>query len=443
MKCIKLSNVILFGTALLVTLSCTKSNVDTQTATVKQVGVFSESHSAVSGDAQLSVIGSSVVITTNTTNLSEGYEGLQVQVGVSGWIRFEFSPVSAVSLSDYAAGYLNFSIKTTSTKGYFVGIKSSGGSEYWVPLTSSNYTADGKWYAVSIPVNSFVGADFSAITTYFMISNSNATTAGDIIYLDDIYWTDTAVQSKLWNMVWSDEFSGPSIDTGNWGYDTGSGGWGNNELQNYTTTNAVISNSNLVIWCYYLGGDANGSGNYTSSRLLTKGKQSWLYGRFAARMKLDVVGQGGWPAFWLLGTNIDSAGWPLCGEIDIMECGKSGIFNAIGGTLHWGTNWSTDHRYLGADYYLSSGTFADGYHIFEVEWNSSNLTWKVDGFEFYSLNVPTLAIYNAIFQKHFFIILNLAVGGSGTSYTGNQIPDTSKFPKRAYVDWVRVYQLQP
>ena len=129
-----------------------------------------------------------------------------------------------------------------------------------------------------------------------------------------------AAQAQNWSLVWSDEFTQPdgsAPDSTKWGYDVGGTGWGNNELEYYTsrTNNARIEGGQLVIEALQ---ENYGGKNYTSARLLTKGKWSWTFGRIEARIKIPR-GQGLWPAFWTLGTNIDSVKWPTCGEIDIME----------------------------------------------------------------------------------------------------------------------------
>jgi beta-glucanase (GH16 family) len=244
---------------------------------------------------------------------------------------------------------------------------------------------------------------------------------------------DTWTPGAGWTLIWGDEFVGPAIDSTNWGYDLGGGGWGNNELETYTSTNAYIQNGELIISAVR---QANGS--YTSSRLKTQGKRSWKYGKVAARLRLPY-GQGIWPAFWMLGDNISSVGWPKCGETDIMEMigGGENRDDTTYGTIHWDQNNS--HQSVG-----SSGRelpdpqfFYQDYHVFEIEWSSSLIIWKLDGVEFFRTSVDITQFPNREeFHQPFFIILNCAVGGNWPGY-----PDgTTVFPQFMYIDWVRVYQ---
>ena len=238
-----------------------------------------------------------------------------------------------------------------------------------------------------------------------------------------------------WTLVWSDEFTqadGSSPDSSKWTYDTGGGGWGNGELEYYTsrTSNARIEAGNLVIEARqenYLGS------SFTSARLKSQGKASWTYGRIEARIKIPR-GQGIWPAFWMLGTNIPSAGWPTCGEIDIMEnIGKEPTL--VHGTIH-GPGYSGGNGIGGANSLPGSATFADDFHIYAVEWKTNSIKWFVDGLQFFSVNPASLPGGAAwVFTQPQFLLLNVAVGGG---WPGN--PDaTTIFPQRMLVDYVRIY----
>ncbi len=238
-----------------------------------------------------------------------------------------------------------------------------------------------------------------------------------------------------WTLVWSDEFAQPdgsSPDPSKWTYDTGAGGWGNSELEYYTsrTNNARIQNGQLVIEARqesYLGS------SYTSARLKTQAKASWAYGRMEARIQIPR-GQGLWPAFWMLGTNITSAGWPNCGETDIMEnIGREPAL--VHGTVH-GPGYSGSAG-IGAPYSLPGGAaFADDFHVYAVQWTTNEIKWFVDGLQYFSVNparLPTGTMW--VFTRPQFLLLNVAVGGS---WPGN--PDgTTVFPQRMTVDYVRVY----
>jgi beta-glucanase (GH16 family) len=238
-----------------------------------------------------------------------------------------------------------------------------------------------------------------------------------------------------WILVWADEFAqadGAAPDPAKWGYELGGAGWGNQELQYYTsrTNNVRIENGQLVIEALRenYGGRTN-----TSARLLTKGKGSWTYGRFEARIKIPR-GQGIWPAFWMLGTDIDTVGWPTCGEIDIME--NVGFEpSKVHGTIH-GPGYSGG-RGLGGPYSLPGGAaLADDFHTYAVEWSTNQIKWLVDEQQYFSVTPTNLpAGKNWVFNQPQYLLLNLAVGGQWPGY-----PDaTTVFPQRMTVDYVRVY----
>jgi beta-glucanase (GH16 family) len=254
--------------------------------------------------------------------------------------------------------------------------------------------------------------------------------------------SSTPPNSSSWNLVWSDEFDGPNgsaPDSSKWVSETGGGGWGNQELEYYTARpqNAVQQNGNLVITALkekYTGPDGV-KRNYTSARLKTEGKFSQAYGRFEARIKIPR-GQGIWPAFWMLGDDIERVGWPTCGEIDIMEnIGKEP--STVHATIH-GPGYSGD-KGIGDPYALATGQrFADDFHIYAVEWEPTAIRFYVDD-HLYSTRTPadlpkeTKWVYN----HPFFLLLNVAVGGG---WPGN--PDeTSPYPQTMLVDYVRVYSL--
>jgi beta-glucanase (GH16 family) len=241
-------------------------------------------------------------------------------------------------------------------------------------------------------------------------------------------------------MVWSDEFNRPNgspVDSSKWVSETGGGGWGNNELEYYTNRleNAFQQDGNLVIKVLqekYVGrGDV--SRNYTSARLKTQGKFSQAYGRFEARIKIPR-GQGIWPAFWMLGDDIDKPGWPDCGEIDIMEnIGKEP--GLVHGTIH-GPGYSGENG-IGAPYALPGDQhFADDFHVFAVEWEPDVIRFYVDD-HLYETRTPADLPKGTkwVYDHPFFVLLNLAVGGG---WPGN--PDaTTVFPQTMLVDYVRVY----
>jgi beta-glucanase (GH16 family) len=242
-------------------------------------------------------------------------------------------------------------------------------------------------------------------------------------------------QDKKWNLIWEDDFNGASgsgIDASKWVYDVGGHGWGNNEHQYYTsgTNNCYIQNGNLIIEAKKE--DFEGK-PYTSARIKTKDTFEFQYGKVEMRAKLPY-GQGIWPAFWMLGADIDQVGWPKCGEIDIMEfIGKDP--QKIYGTLH-------GPDYSGADAIGNSLSLEfepkSGYHLYSVEWSENKIEWFVDGQKYHTVTTENTGGNPWVFNKKFFLLLNLAVGGNWPGYPD----DTTVFPQKYFIDYVRVYQLK-
>ncbi len=236
-----------------------------------------------------------------------------------------------------------------------------------------------------------------------------------------------------WNLVWHDEFDGSAVDPKNWTYDLGGNGWGNAEMEYYTNRpeNVRVENGMLVIE----GRQEDYKGlPYTSARLKSQGLQEFQYGRIEARMKLPS-GQGMWPAFWMLGNDINkTTAWPNCGEIDIMEyVGKTPdtVYETVHGPGYSGA------RGLGGRFVLSADSLKNDFHIFALEWESNEIRWYVDGQQVFQVT-PEQSPAGAqwVFDHPFFILLNLAVGGGWPGY-----PDsTTVFPQQYLIDYVRVYQ---
>ena len=237
-----------------------------------------------------------------------------------------------------------------------------------------------------------------------------------------------------WDLLWADEFSqsdGATPDPAKWGYEIGGTGWGNNELQYYTsrTENARIEGGQLVIEAR---AESFGGRNHTSARLLTKDKWAWTYGRIEARIKIPK-GQGIWPAFWMLGANINTVGWPNCGEIDIME-NIGSLPSTLYGTIH-GPGYSGGGGISG-NTVLSGAALGDDFHVYAIEWEENRIRWFLDGQVFFTLTPANLPAGSAwVFNKPQFLILNVAVGGN---WPGNPNGSTT-FPQRMTVDYVRVY----
>jgi beta-glucanase (GH16 family) len=252
----------------------------------------------------------------------------------------------------------------------------------------------------------------------------------------------TKTAHKGWTLVWSDEFNGPDgsmPDPEKWTIVKDGSGFGNKELEYYTDrpANVHLEKGNLVLTARrenYTGPDGI-LREYTSARLETSGHFQQQYGRFEARIKLPS-GQGIWPAFWMLGNDIGSAGWPACGEIDIME--NVGFEPAkIHGSLH-GPQYSGDNPLTGAWTLPNHARFSDDFHVFAVEWEPQVIRFYVDDFLYETQTVDSIPSHKHwAFDHPFFLLLNVAVGGQ---WPGN--PDTTtSFPVSMLVDYVRVYQL--
>lgn len=251
--------------------------------------------------------------------------------------------------------------------------------------------------------------------------------------------------SNSWTLVWSDEFDGAAgavPNAAHWSYDLGNqeaSGWGNHELEYYTSNarNAQTDGSGMLVITAEKAANPgpcwNGSPcGYTSARIHTNGKVSFTYGKVEARMKLPA-GAGIWPAFWTLGTDLASAGWPASGELDIMEfVGKTP--NTVYGTAH-GPGYSGAQG-LNKPYDLGKPV-ADDFHTYTLIKRPNEVIWQVDGVEYHRITPASLPAGGTwAFEKPMFVILNLAIGGD---WPGS--PDAATvFPAQMKVDWVRVYK---
>lgn len=239
-----------------------------------------------------------------------------------------------------------------------------------------------------------------------------------------------------YTLAWADEFNGSSLNTTDWSFENGDGcpgvcGWGNNELEYYTDrpNNLFFQDGKLIIEGRK---EAYSGKNYTSSKILTRGKKTFKFGRIDIRAKLPK-GKGIWPAFWMLPQNNVFGGWPKSGEIDMMEMiGHEA--NRTYGTLHFGPGPGSTQ--LGRNYTLPSGIFNDEFHVFSLEWKQNQIKWLVDGVVYSTYTNADFGTNNYPFNEDFFLIFNLAVGGN---WPGN--PDAATyFPQWLIVDYVRVYQ---
>ncbi len=251
--------------------------------------------------------------------------------------------------------------------------------------------------------------------------------------------------SKGYTLIWSDEFnSGTQPDPTYWSYDLGYGpdpgspGWGNDEWQLYTDNidNVRIEDGNLVISAQCPSGNPGiRDGSVTSARIKTEHKFDFRYGLMQARIKAPT-GMGMWAAFWALGANFDTVGWPYCGELDVMEIAQHSFgTNTSLSAMHWSEDTAG-----GAHWYVSfmkdmGVDLSNDYHIYELDWEYDRVIGKIDGMPFFERQIGHIGMTE--FVQRFFLLLNVAVGGT----LGGAPDATTVWPQNMYVDWVRVYQL--
>lgn len=261
-------------------------------------------------------------------------------------------------------------------------------------------------------------------------------TGGPLLLLDNLRGEENTSPYAYPDMrlLWADEFDGDDVNIRDWNFDIGDNGWGNEEWQYYQAKNATLQEGHLVITARE---QRVGGSTYTSTRIKTEGEVEFTYGRVDIRAALPE-GQGIWPALWALGANFRQVGWPRTGELDIMEMiGGRGRENTVHGTMHWnrgGLNASYSHTYQGGSYHLDSGKFSYGFHVFSMIRSPEGVTWLVDDIPFYSYQFTDAPDFDA-FQKPFFLIFNIAVGGRWPGYPD----DSTNFPQRLVVDYVRVF----
>lgn len=243
---------------------------------------------------------------------------------------------------------------------------------------------------------------------------------------------NTPTEYPGYSLVWADEFKGAAVDENNWTFEIGNNnGWGNNELQYYKKENSTIHDNEYLL--ITAKPEQTGEFEYTSSRLITRGKKEFTFGRVDIRAAMPI-GQGIWPALWTLGADIGTNGWPACGEIDIMEfLGHDP--ERTHGTAHWGT--LANHKYKGSNTLSGAeGDFTEAFHVFTILWEKDKIEWLVDDKKFYQITANDMEGMPYPFNKPQFFLINLAVGGNWPGY-----PDeTTVFPQRYIVDYIRVFQ---
>lgn len=301
-------------------------------------------------------------------------------------------------------------------------------------------TSQGKYDSIKWYYRNEVIVDENEIQAYFPFAGDQEIELEAFVYNTSYSEMQTVTIAQddpnydpEYTLVWEDEFDGTSVNLDNWTFETGATGWGNNELQNYTDgENAEIVDGKLVITARKVD-DNTEVGSYTSSRMVTLGKQEFKYGRMEIRANLPE-GRGIWPAIWMLGSNITSVGWPACGEIDIMEYVGYDP-NIVHATVHTSAGHGVDGD--GSSYFLE--TCEEEFHNYGAIWTADKIEFYVDSpdnvIHTYAPDVQTDD--NWPFDKPAFFILNIAVGGN---WGGAQGVDNSIFPQTMEIDYVRVYQ---
>lgn len=326
-------------------------------------------------------------------------------------------------------------------------ISSFGGTNIWFDLPITNQCSFSNASALILLPGTVINATTNLVappgTAYVrcqIVFAQGPDNANGSMYFDDLTLSQiggTVVSTSQWNIVWSDEFNGASIDTRKWTFESGNNnGWGNNELEYYTgnSQNAFVSNGLLHIVA--LPQSIQGY-SFTSARMKTQGLYNTpTYGRIQWRAALPA-GVGMWPALWMMGSDYPSVPWPACGEIDVMES-NGGQPSWVQGSLHSGSSKTNVISFWKAYNYPAGDPFGistTNFHIYELDWTPASISWLVDG--------AVCEIQNTVppFNQPLFLIMNLAVGGD---YVGNPsvsaIEASNTFPQEMLVDYVRVYE---
>ena len=347
----------------------------------------------------------------------------------------DFDALVDVTLSQASEAAVSVNLETISKT-------ATAGEDFEAVSTTVEFASGEIKQTISIPI---IGDDNNEIEESFTILLSNPSNGtirfgeatGVIIDTDRAVYDDEGYNTNDsqagYELVWSDEFSGASLDESSWTYELGNGcdiglcGWGNNELQIYTDSeeNARLEDGKLII-------TAREDSPYSSTRIITKDKREFRYGRIDIRAKLPK-GQGIWPAIWMLGSNIDEVSWPACGEIDIMELVGHEASRSHG-TAHWGRA-GEGSQFQGNSFTISED-FADRYHVFTLLWQNNSLQWYVDETLFHTITTSDTQGFNYPFNEEFFFIMNIAVGGNWPG----EPDETTVFPQTMEVDYIRVFQ---
>jgi len=365
-------------------------------------------------------------LSINNASVAEGDEGqetltltITVDGAYEGDIKVDVSTADGSALA--GMDYMPLSEKLTITS-------PATSLEVTVPIVSDAIKEGNEHFLVQL--NNPVNATIATANGRGLIQNDDSSNNAP----EEGYSTPDTY--NFWKTKWADEFNGETVNTDDWTFEIGNGcdkglcGWGNNELQGYTDRpeNVRIENGNLVIEA-----KQEGTTSYSSTRMITQDKQELRFGRIDIRAKLPK-GQGVWPAIWMLGANIDSRGWPGCGEIDIMEL-VGHEPKKVHGTVHYGRP-SPDNKFTGGSSVAPKDDFSERFHVFTLVWHPNALYWYVDDFLYFEITPDKLGNEQYPFNNDFFFIMNVAVGGN---WPGN--PDeTTVFPQRMEVDYIRVFE---
>ncbi len=346
-------------------------------------------------------------------------------------------------------------------------IANYGGLDAWFDLQITNqcsFTNPTKMLlfpgTITGSVTNLVAPTGTAYVRYQTVFAQGPDNANGSMYFDDLNVDDGTVApppppvTNLWNIVWSDEFNGSSLNTSNWTYDIGTGppypGWGNNEWEYYTsrTNNVYVADGFLHIHAQQDSNYLSSGYNYTSGRIKSTGLFSHQYGRFEWRAQLPAgPGAGFWPGLWMLPQNSPYGNWPNEGEIDVVES-RGNIPNQEGGTIHYAGANGQD-VYSTQSYTFPSGDSVTNFHTYDLDWTSNKISWSVDGHIYETQtnwwsNIGTSTnrySYPAPFNEPFYIIMNMAIGGNyfnGQPITTNSV--NANMPGELLVDYFRVYE---
>lgn len=341
----------------------------------------------------------------------------------NAWVEVTFRDANANILAIYRTAQINTNLIAT---GNFA-------TGQWNHLQITNQY-DINTFQVTNTTTQLVAPPGTVFLRYQVVFQGDGQYSSGSVYFDDLNLARTSVAPYgNMNIVWSDEFNGTAINTNLWTYDTGSGGWGNKELEYYTsrTNNSYVANGFLHITARH---ESFGGSSYTSARMKSQGLFSFTYGRLEWRAQLPC-GVGLWPALWMLGTNIDSVGWPNCGEIDVLENTGTNSFMAQS-SIHYGGDGTATYNFF-------DGGAVTNFHTYTLDWTTNALLFYLDGhlFESQTNNWGNASGTSPFpFNQPFFLLMNMAIGGNYVKNPAqSNINAGTVFPAEVLVDYVRIY----